>query len=107
VIALVGMVTVVAAPSSIVAFTGFTILGLGASVVVPTAMALVGRLVRPEARSAAIARATVVGYLGYFLGPPLLGLAASIAGLRLSFGLIALILLAGLWVRGLLGRHDR
>ncbi|GAB4268021.1 MAG: MFS transporter [Pararhodobacter sp.] len=104
-LAVAGIALVIAAPGPLAACAGFGVLGLGGSVVVPTAMTLVGRLSAQEARSAAIARATVVGYVGYFLGPPLMGLVASAAGLRAAFGLIALILLAGLVVRAALGRQ--
>lgn len=106
-LAAVGIGLVLVAGSPAMAYAGFTVLGLGCSVVVPTAMGIVGRLSPAEARGAAIARATVVGYIGYFIGPPLIGLAASLAGLRLSFAMIAGILLAGLALRGRLARLDR
>lgn len=107
VLAAAGIALVLTAQSPAIAYLGFTVLGLGGSVVVPTAMAIVGRVSGPERRSAAIARATLVGYVGYFIGPPLLGFAASLAGLRLSFGLIGAILLAGLALRAGLARLDR
>ena len=40
---------------------------------------------RPEARARAVARATLLGYFGYFFGPPLLGLIAGTFGLRMAF----------------------
>ncbi|MFN7173534.1 MAG: hypothetical protein ACK4MT_02325, partial [Thermaurantiacus tibetensis] len=72
------------------AYLGFVIMGIGASVLAPTAFSLVGQLSAPEARARAVARATQLGYLGYFLGPPLLGLIAGTFGLRLAFGFSAL-----------------
>ena len=54
------------------AHAGFIIMGTGVSVIAPTAFSLVGRFGPTEAR--AVARATPLGYCGYFLGPPLLGL---------------------------------
>lgn len=103
-IAALGMAGVIAAPGMLWAYAGFLVFGLGTSVVVPTAMSLVGRLSAPETRGRAVARATVIGYVGYFVGPPLLGLAAQAAGLRLAFGLVALFLLAALAVSRRLGR---
>lgn len=67
------------------AYLGFTIMGIGASVLAPTAFSLVGQLSAPEARVRAVTRATQLGYLGYFLGPPLLGLIAGTFGLRMAF----------------------
>jgi MFS family permease len=73
------------APSPLVAYAGFFVMGIGASVLAPTAFSLVGQLSRDEARARAIARATLLGYFGYFVGPPLLGLLAGIFGLRFAF----------------------
>jgi len=105
IVAAAGVSLVALAPGPGWAFAGFVVMGLGASVVVPTALALTGRLSPAASRGRAIARATVLGYLGYFLGPPLLGLAADLAGLRLAFGLVAVILALSLLVaRALLRR---
>jgi MFS family permease len=67
------------------AYLGFFIMGIGASVLAPTAFSLVGQLSDPKARARAVARATLLGYLGYFFGPPLLGLVAGTFGLRMAF----------------------
>lgn len=106
-IAVIGVVLVVVAPGPAGAYAGFVVMGLGASVVVPTALSMIGRLSAAETRSRAIARATVLGYLGYFLGPPMLGLAAELAGLRLAFALVAVILAASMLVTEALVRRDR
>jgi MFS family permease len=67
------------------AYLGFFIMGIGASVLAPTAFSLVGQFSAPEARARAVARATLLGYFGYFVGPPLLGLIAGTFGLRFAF----------------------
>jgi len=85
VIAALGALVVAQAPSPIVAYAGFFIMGIGASVLAPTAFSLVGQMSADEARARAIARATLLGYFGYFVGPPLLGLLAGIFGLRFAF----------------------
>ncbi|MBS3978370.1 MAG: MFS transporter, partial [Rhodobacteraceae bacterium] len=67
-----------------------------ASVLAPTAFSLVGQMSPGEARARAIARATLLGYFGYFVGPPLLGVLAGSFGLRFAFVwaacLVALVL---------------
>lgn len=106
-LAALGAGLVALAPSPIAAYAAFAVLGLGVSVVVPCALAIVGRLADPLARGRAIARATVVGYMGFFLGPPVLGLVAQVTGLRLSYALVAVVLLGALALAARLVRADR
>ncbi len=80
------------APSVPVALLGFAIGGLGISVVAPLALGLLGRLVPPDMRLAAISRASVLGYGAFFFGPPLMGLVAEGFGLRAAFVVVAGIL---------------
>jgi hypothetical protein len=107
VVAAAGAALAAVAPAPSAAYAGFAVLGLGASLLVPTGFALIGRLAAPEARARAIARAAALGYMGFFFGPALLGLTAEFFGLRAAFGLVAAILLAGLGLVALLGRFDR
>lgn len=74
-----------AAISPAMAYAGFVVMGIGSSVIAPTAFSLVGRAAPPEARARAVARATLLGYFGYFFGPPLLGFIAGHLGLRMAF----------------------
>lgn len=85
VIAAIGSLIASQASGPMSAYVGFIIMGIGASVLAPTAFSLVGQRSAPEARARAVARATQLGYLGYFLGPPLLGLIAGAFGLRFAF----------------------
>jgi MFS family permease len=85
VIAAIGSLIASQAGGPLEAYAGFIIMGIGASVLAPTAFSLVGQRSAPEARARAVARATQLGYLGYFLGPPLLGLIAGAFGLRSAF----------------------
>jgi len=107
VLAALGAGLVALAPSAGAALAGFAVLGLGVSVVAPTALSVAGRLADPARRGRAVARATVIGYLGFFLGPPGMGLVAELVGLRASYALVGLALLAALALRARLGRHDR
>jgi MFS family permease len=85
VVAATGALIAAAAMSPAMAYAGFIVMGIGASVIAPTAFSLVGRYAAPEARARAVARATLLGYFGYFFGPPLLGFLAGTFGLRAAF----------------------
>lgn len=87
-----GLVLAASAQGPATAYAGFVIAGIGASVISPTAFTMVGALSRPEARARSIARATMVGYLGYFVGPPGFGFLAGTVGLRATFILSACLL---------------
>ncbi|MEM7520587.1 MAG: MFS transporter [Pseudomonadota bacterium] len=84
-----GVAVAAVAPTVTIALAGFAIAGLGASVMVPLAFALLGRMVPATLRLTAISRASVIGYGAFFFGPPLMGLVAEGFGLRMSFVLIA------------------
>jgi MFS family permease len=82
------------AASPVQAYAGFVVMGIGSSVIAPTAFSLVGSLSGPEARARAVARATLLGYFGYFFGPPLVGFIAGQFGLRFAFVFAAVMLMA-------------
>ena len=87
-----GAIIAALAPTLVVAYLGFAILGLGVSVVAPMAYAWIGRMVPNRHRSHAISRISVVGYTGFFLGPPLMGFLSEGFGLWASFLTIGCIL---------------
>ena len=92
------------AVSPVMAYAGFIVMGIGSSVIAPTAFSLVGRLGPEEARARAVARATLLGYFGYFIGPPGFGFIAGAFGLPAAFigaaaMLMAILLLAPLMAR--------
>ena len=88
------------------AYAGFIVMGIGSSVIAPTAFSLVGRLADPRARARAVARATLLGYFGYFFGPPTLGLIAGSFGLRMAFVFAALMLLMVLILAPIMARTE-
>ena len=106
-IAAVGALGAAGAQTPMMAYAGFIVMGLGASVIAPTAFSLVGRLAAPEARARAVARATLLGYFGYFFGPPMLGFIAGSFGLRMAFVCAAALLLAVLVLSPLMARVRR
>ena len=90
-----GALTAALATSPGMAYAGFIVMGIGSSVIAPPVFSLVGRLANPEARARAVARATLLGYFGYFFGPPLIGFIAGQFGLRFAF-VCAAVMLAGI-----------
>jgi MFS family permease len=105
VVAALGALIAAGAASPGAAYAGFIIMGIGASVIAPTAFSLVGRHAAPEARARAVARATLLGYFGYFFGPPLLGFLAGSFGLRAAFVFAAGLLCVILGLVGLMARQ--
>ncbi len=87
-----GALVAAAATSPAMAYGGFIIMGLGSSVIAPTAFSMVGQMAHPAARARAVARATLLGYFGYFFGPPFVGFLAGQFGLRAAFVFAAVLL---------------
>lgn len=105
VVAAIGALVAAGAVSPAMAYLGFIVMGLGASILAPTAFSLVGRLAQPEARARAVARATLLGYFGYFFGPPMLGLIAGTFGLRMAFVFAACMLVVVLVLAPIMARR--
>ncbi|MET8504840.1 MFS transporter [Streptomyces sp. NPDC004787] len=72
VLAALGFAGVAAARGPWAGMAGFTVLGLGLSVIVPQTFAAAGRLF-PGASDAAVARLNVFNYVGFLVGSPLVG----------------------------------
>ncbi len=101
-----GLTLAAFASTLLFAYLGFGLMGLGISVVVPLAMALVGRMVRPERRVAALGQATVIGYIAFFAGPAVMGITSDLYGLPVAFLLVAVVLvLVALLVVPLMARQ--
>ncbi len=77
VVAALGFAAVAAAPGAWPGIAGFTVLGLGLSVIVPQTFAAAGRRAfethGPGASDAAVARLNVFNYVGFLIGSPLVG----------------------------------
>lgn len=93
IIAALGTAMVGLAPGPGVAYVGLVMAGLGGSVLAPTAFAVMGRLSDPERRALNIARMTALGYMGYFFGPPCLGVLSGLVGLGQALVIMAVIIL--------------
>ncbi|MEY3309287.1 MAG: hypothetical protein RLZZ413_3325, partial [Pseudomonadota bacterium] len=106
-ISALGALGAAVATSPALAYTGFIVMGIGSSVIAPTAFSLVGRLADPQARARAVARATLLGYFGYFFGPPMLGVIAGTFGLRMAFVFAAAMLLMVLVLAPIMARTEQ
>ncbi|MES2923049.1 MAG: MFS transporter [Verrucomicrobiota bacterium] len=87
-IATLGMALALFSPSPMTGLIGFACVGAGFATVVPMAFTAAGRTPGVSA-GVALATASTIGYFGFLLGPPLIGFAAELIGLR---GALALIL---------------
>lgn len=77
-------------PKTLVVLIGFAAVGAGLSFVFPLVLSAGARLpgLSPSVAIAAIATA---GYLGFLIGPPVIGLGAEVTSLRVSLGFVALL----------------
>lgn len=98
-----GSLVMAVAPTQIIALLGIGISAVGMAMIVPTASSLLGKLVHREQRAIAISRAWMVGFLGFFIGPALIGFVSEHWGLRVAFvivaGLVSMIIPAVLMVK--------
>jgi MFS family permease len=89
----VGLSIAVAFPTLLLASLGFMLVGLGVSSVVPLVYSAAGRS-RTMPAGVALAAVSTVGFAGFLLGPPLIGLVAGATSLRVSLAIIACMGLA-------------
>lgn len=72
--------------------TGFVLAGLGLSLIAPIVYSTAGRAGGREP-GPAIAAATTIGFSGFLVGPPLIGIAAGLLTLRGALALVVVLLL--------------
>jgi MFS family permease len=82
-----GMALALATREPFLVVTGFLIVGLALSAVVPIAFSVAGDLA-PGRAGAAISVVTTLGYGGFLMGPVIVGGLAELFGLRLALGTI-------------------
>jgi len=91
VMAITGFVVLLAVPSVVSAMTGFALVGLGASNLVPVLFRRAGaQTVMPV--GLAVAAVTTAGYSGVLLGPAGIGFVAAATSLSTAFWLLAALL---------------
>lgn len=82
-----GLFTAVLFPYLISCTISFMLVGLGVSSIVPAVYSAAGRHTRVPA-GIALATVSSVSFLGFLMGPPLIGYISALAGLRYSFAVI-------------------
>jgi hypothetical protein len=88
-LAAAGLLVALLAPWAPVAIAGFALVGLGLANLVPVFFGAAGRI-RGQAPGAAIAALASIGYSGFVVGPPCIGIVADATSLRVALGLMVL-----------------
>jgi MFS family permease len=83
-----GLLTAVIFPHLYTALIGFLLVGFGVSSVVPLVYSAAGKS-KTMSAGVALAAVSTIGFMGFLIGPPVIGFIAGIASLRASFTLIA------------------
>jgi MFS family permease len=98
--AFAGMLATALAPDLAVALAGFALTGLGVANMFPAAMSQAGR----AAGARGVAAASTFGYAGFLIGPPTIGLLASVEGLRAGLAIMSVLALVAAILALLAGR---
>ncbi len=85
----VGLFTAVALPYFVTTIIAFMIIGFGTAGIVPTIYSIAGQKTKIST-SIALTIVSSVSFLGFLMGPPLIGYIASATNLRYSYALIGL-----------------
>jgi MFS family permease len=88
-----GLLLAVLFPNIIAATIGFLFVGLGVSSVVPIVYSVAGRSTKMSS-SVALAAVSTIGFLGFLVGPPVIGFIAQATSLQIAFGFIAVLAFA-------------
>jgi MFS family permease len=81
----IGLVIAVAMPSIATSTIGFMFVGFGVSSVIPTIYGTVGKSAAQGQASIALASVSSIGFLGFLIGPPIIGFLSQAIGLRWAF----------------------
>lgn len=85
-----GMLLAILFPYVLTATTGFLLVGIGTSSVVPMVYSLAGKS-KNMLPGVALATVSSIGFLGFLIGPPVIGFVSELTNLRVSFTLIAIL----------------
>ena len=85
-----GLLIAVMLPHLVTAIVGFLLVGFGVSSVIPLVYSVAGKS-KVLSAGTALAAVSTIGFLGFLLGPPMIGLVAGATSLRVSFFIIAVM----------------
>lgn len=83
-----GLLIAVLFPYLVTSIIGFLLVGVGVSSVVPLVYSAAGKS-KVLSPGVALAAVSTIGFLGFLLGPPVIGIVAGATSLRISFSIIA------------------
>lgn len=85
-----GLLIAVLLPHLYTAIAGFSLVGIGVSSIVPLVFSAAGKS-KKMSPGIALASVSAISFLGFLIGPPLIGILAGVSSLRLSFAVIAVM----------------
>lgn len=85
-----GLLIAILLPYTGTAIVGFLFVGAGTSACVPLVMSEAGKTTR-MAPSLAVGTISTIGFLGFLIGPPVIGWIAELSSLRVSFAVIVVM----------------
>ena len=103
-IILTGLLLAVIFPDIVTATIGFLMVGVGVSSVVPMVYSLAGKS-KTMLPGVALASVSSISFLGFLIGPPVIGFIAEGSSLRWSFALVALLGLGTTLLSGKINQH--
>jgi len=101
VLSVLGIAVVASAPSTLIAFIGFGLVGIGVSVGFPLAVTAAASLTDRPA-SANVATLSFIALLGFLVGPPMIGFVAQLTGIRIGLSMLLPFLVLSFVLAGLL-----
>jgi MFS family permease len=101
----IGLLTSVLFPTLVPATIGFFLVGFGVSSVIPLVYSSAGKS-KTLSPGVALAAVSTIGFLGFLLGPPVIGFIAHASNLRWSFTLIALLGLGTTFLASSVGNRE-
>lgn len=90
-VTMTGLALILIAPGAWIAMSGFVLVGLGASNIVPVLFSAAGRQTVMPA-PLAVAAVTTIGYAGILAGPSLIGFTAQLTSLTTAFWLLVVLI---------------
>lgn len=100
-----GLAVTLAIPEPYVAITGFFLVGLGLSTIVPITYSIAGNT-KALPPGVGLAMVTTVGYSGFLFGPPVIGFLADLSNLRIAL-LVVAVLFVVMTVLGLVRKSGK
>lgn len=86
-----GALLLAVAPVPVVALMGVAVAGAGCSVLAPTLFAAVGARSEPGREGAALGAVSTLGYVGFLIGPPVIGVLSAATSLPIALGGLGLL----------------